>query len=213
MRTQQIPTNWDRYIGSSIFAYGIFRGYRKFLPILKKEWQKEAKILELGSGSGRISYWLGKILQVSEIVLVDLNEKLLEKSKKVFSGLKIPVRFIKKDIRFLDLKEKFYLVHSNGVLEHFSQEEQISIIGTYRRHLQPGGWAITYVPTPSASYRFWRGFQERIGAWRFPDERPILPDNFIQLFPEEDFGIIATNYVWSWYLSQIGILARLLPQK
>ncbi|MBU3934467.1 class I SAM-dependent methyltransferase [Patescibacteria group bacterium] len=207
--SQRKLTNWNRYRGSFIFPQGVFKGYKKFVKQIKENWPEEGgKILELGSGSGRTSFWISDILPVSEIVLVDSNEKILEKSKRFFSNKNIPVRFIKKDIRHLDLKEKFNLIHNSGVLEHFLPKEQGEIIKVHKKHIVKNGWVISYVPTPDLSYRFWRSIQELLGVWRFPDEKPLVFSELSKLFQKEGFKILGSNKVWKWYLTEVGILAK-----
>jgi len=204
-------TNWDKYLGSSIFPRGVFQGYKKFVHQIKKDWPKNgARILELGSGSGKISFWLSKKLPISEIVLVDFNERLLKNSRKFFSDKNIRVRFIKEDIRVLDLKEKFDLVHSAGVLEHFLPKDQKKIIEVHKRHLKKNGWVISYTPTPEPFYRFWRNLQESISMWRFPDEVPLKKSELSNIFINQGFEVLADNTVWRWYLSEVGVLAKLI---
>jgi len=210
MTQERKVTNWDKYLGSPIYPYGVFKGYKKFINQIKKDWPEQgAKVLELGSGSGRISFWISKILPVSEIVLVDYNEKLLEKSRKFFSDKNIKVRFIKKDIRQIDLNEKFNLIHNSGVLEHFLIQEQEQIIKVHKKHLKEGGWIITYVPTPNLSYKFWRALEEMFGVWRFHDEKPLKLSELSNLFEKGGFKVLDSNKVWKAYLTEIGLLLNL----
>ena len=213
MTSRELSTDWGKYIGTSFFSKRVFAGYKKFFSHLKKEWPENAKILELGSATGRLSFWLSKNFPVSEIVLVDSNEKLIKKSKKIFSSANMPVRFIKQDVRDLDLKEKFHLVHSAGLIEHFSPNDQKRIVEIYKKHCYPGTWSIVYAPTPARAYKFWRRAQEIAGCWKYPDEKPILQKDLSNLFSNAGFEIIASNKVWRTYLTEVGVLARLCQHK
>lgn len=203
-------TDWNKYFGSFIYPYGVFRGYKKFVSEIKKNWPKNGgRILELGSGSGRISFWFSEILPVSEIVLVDFNKKLLAKNKKIFGGKNIKVKFLQEDIRKLDLNEKFDLIHSSGVLEHFSPTDQERIVTIHKKHLNENGWVISYVPTPEPFYRFWRSLEEFVKIWRFHDETPFRKPEFKKLFDDHGFKVLDSNKVWNYYLTELGILAKL----
>lgn len=102
--------NTDYKVGDFIYNADIYDGLNKSLSDLEfyKKWlpqNKDAKILELCCGTGRLTIPIAK--DGYNIKGVDYTLSMLERAKeKAFqAGLKID--FIEADIRGLDLGEKF----------------------------------------------------------------------------------------------------------
>ncbi len=65
------------------------------------------------------------------------------------------------------------LAFSVGLIEHFDRTGTRDAIVSHFRVVKPGGCAIISFPTPTLLYRIARRITEAVGAWKFPDERPL----------------------------------------
>lgn len=130
-------------------------------------------ILEAGSGSGRISARLAK--QGAGVVLVDYSPAAIELSRRRFSALGLPGRFVCADILHLPFPAgAFDMVWNAGVMEHLDEEEQMAAVMEMRRVCRPGGWLVTFCPYAGClPYRVGKWMAERTGTWSFGTETPV----------------------------------------
>jgi 2-polyprenyl-3-methyl-5-hydroxy-6-metoxy-1,4-benzoquinol methylase len=131
--------------------------------------------LELGCGSGILTKYLMRE-KVDTALLVDYSEKALSVAKKNLKGHN-GVRFLKENILDLDLKQRFDLVQSQGLIEHYKGEQQIEIIKKHIQFVRDRGFLLLVVPRVSRMYMLWRlcGSIVNGGSWVFGYEEPIDP--------------------------------------
>jgi len=185
----------------------MFNAYQKLLD--KARFKTSISILELGSGTGYTSLQIAKKIPTKKITLVDNNNKMLDVSRKTLRLAKCKKEFINKDLFHLDLKEKFDLVHSAGLVEHFGGQKKERIFNLHAQLTKPGGYCIIYAPTPTASYRILRKTAELLGTWKYTDEIPLTEKELTQAVKRTGLKIIDVNYFWKHYwLSEVGILAQ-----
>lgn len=101
---------------------------KKFIKKIMK-YAKNKKVLEAGCGTGLMAGYLQK--QGLDVTALDLSQTVLDYAKEIATNSKVikPCRYEQGNI--LDLKYKnntFDVSYSNGVLEHFSDEEIINIL-------------------------------------------------------------------------------------
>lgn len=89
-------------------------------------------VLELGCGSGRLSY-LAYQAGAKELTLADFSEEALRIAKTLFSGVD-KVTFIQANLLNLNLPQKYDIVFSSGVVEHFKDEELPLAIEAHAKH-------------------------------------------------------------------------------
>jgi predicted SAM-dependent methyltransferase len=77
------------------------------------------------------------------------------------------------DCRAVTLDLEADAVFSVGLIEHFDPAGTRQAIGSHFALLKPGGCAVISFPTPTWLYRVARWLTEAVGAWKFPDERPL----------------------------------------
>jgi len=105
-----------RYIAEHIGAHLSFKGKR---------------VLELGSGLGRLSY-LMLSGGASHVTLVDSSRRAVEISRGLFSDIdKGRYSIIEGDLFSFDPKEKFDIVFSSGVIEHFKGDDRRRIVSRH----------------------------------------------------------------------------------
>ncbi len=107
---------------------------------------KKPNILELGAATGFLTRWL--VTQYDgRGTLVDRNEA----SYKAFNSLKDTskeyIQYLVKDIFELELEEKFDIVCSFGLIEHF--EDKSEVLEVHKRYLSEDGLLIIVVPMDS----------------------------------------------------------------
>lgn len=92
---------------------------------------KGKTVLELGSGTGRLSY-LALKHGASKVALVDSSEKAIALSSRLFSSEK-PESYEIHKANILDFSatDKFDVVISSGVIEHFKGRDRIRIIAAH----------------------------------------------------------------------------------
>jgi len=168
----RVPTDWDRYykrVKISQITLGII--WKAYLDLLNEvHFVEPIKIIELGCGTGHNTLQLTKLFPVSKVTLVDSNPSVLAIAEKKLSSLMCEKEFLLRDLFNLDSNEKYDIVHSQGLLEHYNLEQRRKLVNLHRGLLAEEGVSIIIVPTPSLGYRLWRGFMEMLHLWIYTDE-------------------------------------------
>jgi SAM-dependent methyltransferase len=167
--------NWAQFYQDRIndrYLSHIERRYGTFIELLRASISNEHKyIVEFGSGPGNITKLLDKTHKNKEFILLDNNKEILNLAKENLQRCNNLIKYIEYDIRneYIedDIKNNFKitpdLIHSHGVLEHFSNEEIKMIIDNQKCFNVP---IIHYVP--SWKYR----------TPSFGDERLLTAENW-----------------------------------
>ena len=154
------------------------------------------KILEAGSGTGKISLRLAE--GGAAVTLVDYSSQALSNSRDAFAYKGCEGTFILSDIRDMKVRADHYdLVWNAGVLEHFIFEEKVAILEEIKRITRPGGYIIILTPYAKClPYRAGKAFAEKHGLWMYGMEEPVhtLAEEFresgITLLEERDIGFL-----------------------
>lgn len=142
----------------------------------------KVEIIELGSGSGAITRRILNKYSNSNAVLVDYSMDALEYSRKnTESKLIHRIKFINADILYYDSNNKYSLVHSGGLIEHFSGDLQDKIIQKHLALCAENGFIIIMVPAPVFWYKIMRSIFEIMGRWPKHFETPLSLDELKEL--------------------------------
>jgi len=175
-------TDWDQYHRrvriSQRFLWMVWRAYAGLLRGFG--FDRPIKIIELGCGTGYHTLQMTRKYPVSKVTLVDGNESVIRDTERRMASLSCEKEFLFDDLFKLELEDRYDIVHSQGLLEHYTPEEQRQLIRLHRDLLAPGGIAVILVPTPSITYRFWRGLLEKLNQWIYTDEVALPRDEFIR---------------------------------
>jgi hypothetical protein len=209
----QRATNWDEYYDRPFASAKLTRRYtggwlssvmRTHLPD-----RPQIEVIEFGGGNSCFFRGLVSSLPISRYEVVDLNEKSL----RLFEDQAREVPSVNTATHRADLLRQTPVVapadvvFSVGLIEHFD------VVGTKevaRRHfscVKEGGIVIITAPTPTWLYRMTRGAAERIGVWKFPDERPLSAAEILKT--GEGLGPALLNQtLWPLVLTQQAVVWR-----
>lgn len=156
------------------------------------------KILEAGSGTGRISLRLAR--NGARVYLIDSSQSAINISKELFKKEEIKADFKCASIFKIPYPDNFFdIVWNAGVLEHFEKEKQIQAIKEMVRVSKKNGLIITFNPYSKAIfYRIGKWFGEKRGRWIAGYEKPVktLKEDFkrngIKYINEYDVGFKET---------------------
>ena len=138
----------DKKGGNLPYVLNKIKKKKKLINIVKKYAKKN--IIECGSGTSVVSIYLAT--QGYKVTAVDLEDNVIKLAKNLahdyystLDNCKPKIKFKKKTIFNLEYpKEKFDVAFSNGVLEHFNDEEIIEII---KQQLYVAKTTIVGIPT------------------------------------------------------------------
>ena len=118
---------------------------QRIIKVIEPYLQKKKKVLDAGCGSGFFSKYFCD--QGMEVVSLDYSDTALEMTKKMTLGR---ARIVKQDLLQENLAatfgEKFDIIFSDGLLEHFTSADQNKIMKNFISVLSPSGILITFVP-------------------------------------------------------------------
>lgn len=118
---------------------------KKILIDLIKKYAKGNKLIESGSGTGVLSTYMSSLGY--DVIGIDIDKDILNLSKKIAKSYnsKNKPKFKNKSIFELDYEKHYFDVSfSNGVLEHFNDEQ---IIDTLKQQMQVAKIVIFGIPT------------------------------------------------------------------
>jgi trans-aconitate methyltransferase len=207
-----MQTNWDIYHRNfrQLTAGRILRHFhwKAYLSLLEKiHYDRKVDILELGSGTGFNTLGLCKYFDVRKITVVDSNPVALKTSRRLFGSLDIEKEFIEADVTKYHTDGKYDLVHSHGLIEHFSVSEMNRLIERHVDFAAPEGYIIIFVPTPEGNYKRFRRVCEFFHLWPFPDERPVLRQELLGEIRKYNIVVIDT-IIYTVFYPTLGILVK-----
>jgi len=202
-------TDWDKYdykesFLGNVFLNSMWKGYMKLLSNVKLK--KGLKILELGSGTAFNSFKLAKEFNASKVTLVDSNKEALVTGKKRF-GNRFNVKLVKKNVFDVKFNEKYDLVHSQGLIEHFQGNDLKRILKVHSNLVKKNGLIIIFYPTKTFMYLVAKKFMELVGKWIFSDEVPLKKEQVINLMGKS-VKLIDSVKVLPYWLTEEGVLLR-----
>lgn len=133
----------------------------------------KAKIAELGGGNSFFYDLICKQIMPIRYVILDNNECGIYKFVERYGTTEKTNAVLFDALNPHNLGEKFNIVISCGLIEHFSKGDTARIINTHFSLLEQGGICVMTFPTPTWSYRITRYFAELLKLWIFYDERPL----------------------------------------
>lgn len=174
---------------------------KKLIKLIEK-YAKNKKIMEAGCGTGIISTYMASIGY--DVYEVDINNKILNLAKEISLNYikKGTPTFIQKDLLKLDFKEnEFDVIFSNGVLEHFSDNEIKRIL---KLELEQASYVIVGIPT-----KFFNDDEALHG-----DERFLEINHWRNLFKEVNATILEEkSYHYMTFIEKLKSLNKIFRPK
>lgn len=180
----------------------IFRN-RFFLeayPVIKKYFQEKAdkigaKILEVGTGTGRYGLKIAQDFPESKIFLTDILEESLGLARKLAEGWGINnVEFKKEDARRMSFpNNEFDIVFSDAVIQHLPDD--LAAVREMVRVLKPGGRIVLSVVNKRnfhTLYKMLKGRKYEYGyekSYTRSELRKILEENGLRVKAEDGFYV------------------------
>lgn len=119
--------------------------YKKKFVKKVMQYATNKKVIETGCGTGLMAGYLQKL--GLEVTALDLSQKVLDYAKEIANDSKIisPCKYEQGDILNLKYKtNEFDVCYSNGVLEHFTDEQ---IIETLKQQMKISKYVIFGIPS------------------------------------------------------------------
>ncbi|MCK5581651.1 MAG: class I SAM-dependent methyltransferase [Candidatus Omnitrophica bacterium] len=161
MSNQDLPkdTDWNHFWGreQSEKFQQISWSKRRILSILQPYMKAGQKALDAGCGSGFFSNIFCE--NDLEVFSLDYSKNALEVAEKITQGRS---RLVQADMLQDDLsqiiKEPVDIIFSDGLFEHFSQEDQDKIMRNLVQVLAKNGVIVTFVPNKWSPWELIRPF-------------------------------------------------------
>ncbi len=181
---------------------GIFNEILKYVNFANKE------VIELGCGTGRLSYLAYK-QGAKKVILVDFSDKALDLAKKLFKGIH-SVEFWKKNILEIEEKEVADIAFSSGVVEHFKGKNMLkAAVQAHKDSVRNGGKVIIVVPYSTKGNIKRSKSLKNIKRYGF--QRPLSEKEMLELFSEVGLEVVVMkrfqfSYSFAWLATILNIL-------
>ena len=154
-------------------------------------------VIEVGAGRGTNSALMAR--RGARVTVLDYSESALERSRRLFDGLELPVELVLQDA--LDLPEslrgKYDVSMSFGLAEHFLGDSRRAVLQAHFDLLKDGGLAFISVPNAhNPPYRLYKWITEKTGRWsigeEYPFSRPEL-ERYCGVLGVEEYGFFGDS--------------------
>jgi putative flippase GtrA len=207
----QTETDWERYYKNVPGTAKLMRRYTTsvLLDAIRHFSPPENGRLSIVEIGGANSCFLDRIL--SEIDpnsydVVDTNQYGLSLLSDRYPSGDV-VHLHQQSVLAMSLAVPADLVFSIGLIEHFDPVTTRKAVLAHFDAIRPEGITIIAFPTPTLLYRMTRKLIEFAGMWKFPDERPLMPEEVISAIKERG-DILCQKTLWPLLLTQYLVVAQ-----
>jgi ubiquinone/menaquinone biosynthesis C-methylase UbiE len=149
---------------------------------------RKDRILELGTGTGRIAIGLAE-LGYEHLLGVELSKEMVKEARRISSILELSVAFQQGDATRLKFEDNLFdgaIFGFNGLMQIPGRENRLAALREIHRVVRPGGALVftTHDRHNPRFRKFWRGQQER---WNKGRQKPELLE-FGDLWEKTDLG-------------------------
>ena len=127
--------------------------------------KKGSTLLDIGCGEGGLSLYLARKYNM-KVTLVDFSKKAIERAVERYREQGIDVSYYYGDIFDMEIGERFDVVMSEGLIEHFYRSKRIGMIRRHMELVKENGYIIIFVPAKTILYPLWIGMINRAGSKR-----------------------------------------------
>lgn len=190
----------DYKVGDLIYDAHIYDGMNTNMSDLEfyKRWlpkNKEARILELCCGTGRLTIPIAK--DGHNISGVDFTPSMLEQAKLKASESGLDITFIDADIRTLDLPDKYDLIFIpfNSIHQLYKNEDLFNTFKSVKNHLKKEGLFIFDCFNPNMKFIVENeNVLKEIAEYTTNDERHVLLKEIMKYEDKTQINRIEWHY-------------------
>lgn len=203
--TARPATDWDQYYLQVTPTAKLTRRYtsRMLQKAISMAGGRTGQIVEIGGANSCFADQLLRRFRPSSYHVLDTNEYGLKLLRERFAG-QPEVTGSHGDVLHPGAAKPVDVVFSVGLVEHFLPPETRTAVRSHFALAKPGGLVVISFPTPTGLYRMIRSAAESLGIWKFPDERPLLPQEV--LAAAEGLG----DVLWQKTLWPLGLTQHLI---
>ena len=178
---------------------------RRILSVISPYLERDMQVLDAGSGSGFFSrYFCERGLNVFSL---DYSQEALQMTRQMTEGRStLLCQDLLSSCLSEQIKERFDLIFSDGLLEHFGSQQQDQILTNFNQLLITDGIIVTFVPNKWSPWQIIRPFY-------MPGikESPFVLKELIALHKNNHLEPIASGgiNVWPFPLSPDKFLGQL----
>lgn len=131
-------------IRATLRHWSMWKTRSMFSKLLSKTGLDEADVFEIGCAPGTKLLFLKELRPGYRLHGIDFAEEGVEIAKRRFEALGIDAEVFLGDVREFPVHQKYDLVVSHGLVEHFTDVEDI--ISHHKRFVKPGGYILITMP-------------------------------------------------------------------
>ncbi len=202
-------TDWTNYYEHVPPTARITRRYTNSVLIntLKRFAPKSKTIVEIGGANSCFVDSILRDLAPDQYRVIDTNEHGLALLRNRFPESRRVTATNSDVLHMLSGGELADVVFSVGLVEHFSPSETARAVRSHFELVKESGLVIITFPTPTKLYRVARAICEFAGVWKFPDERPIHPEEILRVLHEKG-TVVLEKTLWPLIFTQHLIAVR-----
>ncbi|MDQ2844614.1 MAG: glycosyltransferase [Acidobacteriota bacterium] len=206
-RRDTAATDWTRYYSTVPFTANLTRKYtlsvlvealRKFVGMGP---QRCGMLVEIGGANSCFLDGIERAIRPGSYHVIDTNAYGLDLLRQRSAAYDGRVHLHQHSVLEPTLPFQADAVMSIGLIEHFAPAETRRAVLAHFDMLKPGGYALISFPTPTWLYRAARGLTEAVGAWKFPDERPLNREEVLAAVRERG-EVVYEKVLWPLILTQ-----------
>lgn len=156
---------------------------RRIIDILRQYTRRDINVLDAGCGTGFFSSYF--ISCGCSVYSVDYSDMALSMARRITENK--AKAYVKIDILKDALDVKFDIIFTDGLLEHYTQEEQDRIMLNMKGMKKEKGYLMNFVPNRYSLWSMVRPFYMRIR------EKPFLINELIDLHRRNGLSLVSSG--------------------
>lgn len=164
--------------------------YRTINSLLSSLSLANEDILEFGAGTGKDSLYLAQRHSLKSVTLVDFSPAILQSVSQ--NDFPCPLTKVFKNILAFQPKKQYGLVHSAGLIEHFTGSKRAGAVRKHAECVKPNGFVMIQVPVKSFAFSLLGKFNKAIGIQEIPltekELKMLCSQNGLKVLKENHLG-------------------------